>query len=279
MASTPDTRSAASPTQALRADAARNRARVLQAAREAFATAGVTVPLDEIARRAGVGTGTVYRHFPSKNALFEAVVTDRLEQLFATVRSLGDAEDPGAAFLAVFREMVAAARFNRALCEAFDAGDMRHSTSLPTTRGAFRETLGQILRRAQRVGAVRVDISPDDVVALVLACVAADGTAQPNTPGRLTELIIEVFHQGRTTDETPGFVTALPAVAPSARYETNDAERTPVTAPTDRPATCGMCGTTITAAQTGRPARYCSSRCRQKAHRRRAQETTNSSTP
>src|SRR5215472_3500974 len=72
----------------LRADAQRNRARVLQAARRAFAAEGVSVPLDEIARRAGVGAGTVYRHFPSKEALFEAVVHDRLRQLTEEGRAL-----------------------------------------------------------------------------------------------------------------------------------------------------------------------------------------------
>ncbi|MEV6800340.1 TetR/AcrR family transcriptional regulator [Micromonospora rifamycinica] len=272
MTSAPNTNSANGPAQALRVDAARNRARVLQAAREAFASEGVTVPLDEIARRAGVGTGTVYRHFPSKNALFEAVVTDRLAQLFATVRGLGDAEDPGAAFLAVFREMVAASLFNRALCEAFDSGDMLHSKSLPTTQGTFRETLGEILRRAQRAGAVRADIGPADVIALVLACVAAEGTAQSDTPGRMTEMIIEVFHPARTDDETPSFVTSATAVTPRLRYETTNIEVTPVTPPA-RPGTCEMCGTTIATAQTGRPARYCSARCRQKAHRQRTQET------
>ncbi|WBB72183.1 TetR/AcrR family transcriptional regulator [Micromonospora sp. WMMD1128] len=229
------------------------------------------MPLDEIARRAGVGTGTVYRHFPSKDALFEAVVTDRLAQLFATVRSLGAAEEPGDAFLAVFREMVAAALFNRALCEAFDAREMPHSTSLPTTQGAFREALGGILRRAQRAGAVRADLDPADVIALVLACVAAEGAAKADTPGRMTEMMIEVFRPDRMTDGVPGFVTR-PAAVPQERYETSDIGVAPVTPPAGRPATCDMCGTAIATAQTGRPARYCSSRCRQRAHRLRTQE-------
>src|SRR6516164_7526107 len=65
----------------LRADAARNREKVLRAARDAFAESGYGVPLDEIAARAQVGPGTVYRHFPTKEALFEAVVTARLQDL------------------------------------------------------------------------------------------------------------------------------------------------------------------------------------------------------
>ena len=71
----------------LRADAARNREKVLRAAREAFAESGYGVPLDEIAARAGVGPGTVYRHFPAKEALFEAVVTARITDLVSDARA------------------------------------------------------------------------------------------------------------------------------------------------------------------------------------------------
>ena len=65
----------------MRADAARNRARVLEVAYETFAAEGVAVPIDEIARRAGVGAGTVYRHFPTKEALFQAVFEDRVRHI------------------------------------------------------------------------------------------------------------------------------------------------------------------------------------------------------
>src|SRR6201993_5602883 len=82
----------------LRADARRNREKVVRAAREAFAAHGYGVPLDEIASRAGVGPGTVYRHFPSKEALFEAVVTARITDLVSDARARTDADDPGAAF-------------------------------------------------------------------------------------------------------------------------------------------------------------------------------------
>src|ERR1700704_3720787 len=82
----------------LRADAARNRDKVLRAAREAFAESGSGVPLDEIAARAGVGPGTVYRHFPAKEALFEAVVTARLTDLVRDARARASAADPGEAF-------------------------------------------------------------------------------------------------------------------------------------------------------------------------------------
>ena len=79
----------------LRADAARNRARVLDVAYETFAAEGVAVPIDEIARRAGVGAGTVYRHFPTKEALFQAVIEDRVRSIVADGRGAAGAEDPG----------------------------------------------------------------------------------------------------------------------------------------------------------------------------------------
>ena len=83
----------------LRADAQRNRDKVLRAARDAFAASGYGVPLDEIAARAGVGPGTVYRHFPSKEELFEAVIAARVTDLIDDARRRAGDADPGRAFL------------------------------------------------------------------------------------------------------------------------------------------------------------------------------------
>ncbi|MBM7788122.1 TetR/AcrR family transcriptional regulator [Tenggerimyces flavus] len=162
----------------LRADARRNRARVLEAARSAFADLGAAVPLDEIARRAGVGAGTIYRHFPTKEALFEAVVAGGLEDLVARSESLLTASDPGAAFFEFFSSMVEQARFNRALCDALEA-----STGAPMAmvghsfkdgaQAEFRSTLGVLLTRAQEAGAVRDDVQVPDVVALIAGAVLA----------------------------------------------------------------------------------------------------------
>ena len=78
----------AQPAKPLRADAARNRARVLETAYETFAAEGLSVPIDEIARRAGVGAGTVYRHFPTKEDLFRAVVESRLQFIMTALGRL-----------------------------------------------------------------------------------------------------------------------------------------------------------------------------------------------
>src|ERR1035438_4717379 len=102
----------------LRADARRNRQRLLQAATDAFAAEGLSVPLDEPARRAGVGPGTLYRHFLTKEALFEAVLYDRLQRLADDARALRCAEDPAAALLAFISRLVAAAAPTRDLADA-----------------------------------------------------------------------------------------------------------------------------------------------------------------
>src|SRR5580658_9490937 len=86
------------PTRPQRADAQRNRARVLEAAEVVFAAEGLNVPVDVIAEKAGVGVGTLYRHFPTKEKLFEAIIVERISGLAVEARCRLTAEDPGAAF-------------------------------------------------------------------------------------------------------------------------------------------------------------------------------------
>ncbi|AMC57506.1 transcriptional regulator [Mycobacterium tuberculosis variant microti] len=90
----------------VRADAARNRARVLEVAYQTFAADGLSVPVDEIARRAGVGAGTVYRHFPTKEALFQAVIADRMHRIIDKGHALLKSKHPGDALFAFLRSMV-----------------------------------------------------------------------------------------------------------------------------------------------------------------------------
>jgi AcrR family transcriptional regulator len=156
----------------LRADARRNRAKVLAAAEEAFAAEGLAVPLDDIARLAGVGAGTVYRHFPSKEALFQAVVLERIDQFAEEARGLAAAADPGEVFFDFFVRVVKQASLNRAICDALaessgigfkaDAGD------------DFRAAFGVLLDRAQAAGAVRPDVDAGDLRALMVGCLAVE---------------------------------------------------------------------------------------------------------
>ncbi|WP_246186718.1 TetR/AcrR family transcriptional regulator [Microlunatus speluncae] len=227
-----------SEVPARRADARRNRDRVLAAAQQAFAEDGILVPLDEIARRAGVGAGTVYRHFATKEALFAEVVTDRLERVVDEARKLIHADDPGQAFFGFFTTVVERAAFNRAVCEALES---RAGICPIRVEQDFDHLIGELLRRAQAVGAVRADVDTAEVRALLAGCVAMErGRARP---GRMVELI-------------------------------GDALRPTVTKPVERNETCEICNAPLPASTTGRPARYCSPACRQKAHRQRRRSSS-----
>jgi AcrR family transcriptional regulator len=159
----------------LRADARRNRERVLEAARELFAAQGGAVPLDEIAARAGVGPGTVYRHFPTKEALFEAVTEARLRDLVEYARAGADAVDPGAAFAGFLDRMAGEAVVRRNLREAFAATG---PDGLAPVRAEMYAALDVLLSRAQQAGAVRAGIAVPDLIALLkaMAQVAAEST-------------------------------------------------------------------------------------------------------
>lgn len=151
----------------LRADARRNRDRLLEVARQAFAAEGVSVSLDEIARRAGVGPGTLYRHFPTKEALFEAVVHERLRHLVDQARALSRADDPAAALFAVLDRVVADAAAKADLVDALAGAGVEVRTAVAATAADLRHEIGSILARAQDAGTIRGDIGTADLMAVL----------------------------------------------------------------------------------------------------------------
>ncbi|NUR29352.1 MAG: TetR/AcrR family transcriptional regulator [Catenulispora sp.] len=175
----------------LRADARRNRERVLAAADEAFALEGPGVPLDEIARRAGVGAGTVHRHFPTKEALLEAVLVGRLEGMLVEVREALAAPDPGLAFFGFFRVMTDYAQHKMDLAEALGRQGVDVRAATLDVGAALKEALGELLRRAQDRGAVRTDVTVDDLHALVVATVAAVQASAPSEAVRVGALVAD----------------------------------------------------------------------------------------
>jgi AcrR family transcriptional regulator len=170
----------------LRADARRNRDRLLRIAKAAFAEEGLAVPLDEIARRAGVGPGTLYRHFPTKEALFEAVVHERLRQHLRDARALGSAADAGAALLEFIERLVTEAAAKQDLVDALAGAGVDVRTAVAATARDLRAEIGNLLARAQESGAVRADIDLADLMALVSGLFHALGTRSHDRadPGR-----------------------------------------------------------------------------------------------
>jgi AcrR family transcriptional regulator len=173
----------------LRADARRNREQVLAAAREAFAASGFSVPLDEIAARAGVGPGTVYRHFPTKEALFEVVITARLEDLAADLRRRLEDADPGAAFFGFLIRMRDEATAKR---------DMPDALAVPgALRDEFSTALAELLARAQRAGAVRDGLQVSDLIRLFKGAFASINDQSAGPPSRqATDLIFTILSDG-----------------------------------------------------------------------------------
>ena len=177
----------------LRADAARNRARVLEVAYETFAQEGLSVPIDEIARRAGVGAGTVYRHFPTKEALFQAIVANRLQRLIDYATPLMDADDPGAAFFAFLALLVEEGTKDQGLVEALAGVGFDIATAMPDVEREFLAMLAGLLTRAQRAGAVRSDVDVRDVKALLVGCQAM---LRHNDNAELTRRTLAVVMDG-----------------------------------------------------------------------------------
>ena len=174
----------------LRADAARNRAKVLEAARAAFTSEGPSVPLDEIARRAGVGAGTVHRHFPTKEALLEAVIVERLEDLLADARAALAAEDAGESFFAFFTSMIADASTKMDMAAALShvGVDLRESTRV--VAGELQTVLEALMKRAREAGALRADAGTEDLHLLVVGAVAAEQwSARPDAAARIAQLM------------------------------------------------------------------------------------------
>jgi AcrR family transcriptional regulator len=151
----------------LRADARANRDRILDVAEEVFGQGGESASTEEVARRAGVGIGTVFRHFPTKAALLEAVLVRRLDRLRDQAEALRDTADPGAAFLGYFDHLATHAEAKIAITTALlDAGGDRDGDAARAA-DALREAIGALLRQAQRAGAVRDDVELPEVYALL----------------------------------------------------------------------------------------------------------------
>ncbi|MFE3461407.1 TetR/AcrR family transcriptional regulator [Nocardiopsis aegyptia] len=238
------------PTQLRRADARRNRAAILQAARRAVASEGAAVSLALIARVAGVGAGTVHRHFPTKESLIEEVFAAQLHELASRAERRLGLSDPGDAFFALLTDTIESADGRARICEAFRADEGWPRTVLSAAVLRFDDVLDEHLAAAQHSGRVRADVTLKEVKALVTGCVAmragGDGA-------RMARLALDVLR----ADVTKPTATAVIRDTAGTAQRNRDGD------------VCRMCGVALETRPVGRPARYCGPTCRKRAQRRR----------
>ena len=159
----------------MRADAVKNRARILAAAEEVFAANGLSAPIDMVAEQAGVGVGTVYRHFPTKEALFEAIVLTGLQELVAAATAPADDDNAGEAFYAFLRTFAGKVSMKHDLVDALGAAGIDIKSQCAVTVGDLEAGVDRMLSRAEAAGAVRKGVTTQEVIGLVVGvCQAAD---------------------------------------------------------------------------------------------------------
>lgn len=174
----------------LRADAQRNLDRILEAASDAYEELGPDVTIDEIARRAGVGHGTVCRRFPTKDALRAAVIRARLDELLARAHDLLGRPDAGTALEEFVWTAAEMCRRDRALFEGVEQCERFPDVS--EAKQELHDTVGKLIRRAHRQGAVRGGLDARDLGALVGAAIQASLHAErSNAWRRYVEVVLD----------------------------------------------------------------------------------------
>jgi AcrR family transcriptional regulator len=178
----------------MRADAQRNYERLLSAAAAAFTEHGADdVSLEEIARRAGVGIGTLYRHFPTRQALLEAVYREQVEAVRAAAEEQLQSDAPGEALAAWLRVLVDFSSTKHSLTTALLATMDKDSELLSSCSAVIRGAAEALLARAQEAGAVRADVDAKDLIRLVHAVnlAAQYGPADPGQRDRMLGFILD----------------------------------------------------------------------------------------
>jgi AcrR family transcriptional regulator len=162
-------------TPGMRADAARNRQRILEAAEEIFSGNGKAVPIDVVAERAGLGIGTLYRHFPTKEALFCAIVIDRFEKMVRELQPISETDDPGAALTLFIDKLVEQFALKKDLMDALGAEQVSYGERMVCAKNDLHVVLDKILERGRSAGCVREGVTGVDVFRMVHGVYAAAG--------------------------------------------------------------------------------------------------------
>jgi AcrR family transcriptional regulator len=176
----------------LRSDARRNKILVLATAQKVFAEQGLSAPMDEIARQAGVGVGTLYRHFPTKEALFEAIVLLRMEEMAEEAKSLSSSADPGKAFFDYFSRMIRDAQGKKDFVDALSSLGIDLKSKSTNTTGDLWKAIEQLLVNAQNCGAVRGDIGIQEIRSLLTGLVRSFDFHAPGENDVIENLILVV---------------------------------------------------------------------------------------
>jgi AcrR family transcriptional regulator len=177
----------------LRADAERNRAKILEAAADVFASAGVEATLHDVAARAGVGVGTVYRRFPHKEALLGALFDDKLGEVIAVVERACAEPDSWEALVGFLRGLTEMQSQNRGLYEVLNGSEYCQDR-VGEARTRFEPLIKRLLARAQADGHIRSDITTSDLsmIVFMLNTVAAiSHDVSPQLWGRYLEVILD----------------------------------------------------------------------------------------
>jgi AcrR family transcriptional regulator len=183
------------PSAVLRADAARNRERIIVAAASVFAERGLDASTAEIAQRAGVGEATLFRRFPSKDDLIDAIVETRMREVLALAEAAAEDPEPGPAFERLIRDLILIFTRDRGFFEAAGKQCITDPRFAPL-REASLETFGRVLRRAQEAGTVRSDLSASDLTFLVRAAAYATDVPVPGLRSDLWQRYLRVVLDG-----------------------------------------------------------------------------------
>ena len=188
-----------SPPSVLRADAARNRERIIAAAAAVFAERGLDAATAEIAHRAGVGEATLFRRFPTKDDLIDAVIETRMEEVAVLADAAADHPDPAVALERFMADLVKQFSRDKGFFEA--AGERcMNDPKFQAQRERGMEAVGRLLRRAQDAGAVRTDLSPADISFLAGCAMYAMEVSKPGLREDLWKRYLRVILDGMKPD-------------------------------------------------------------------------------
>jgi AcrR family transcriptional regulator len=191
------------PAEQLRSDARQNHARLLAAATEAFTEKGADAPLEEIARRAGVGIGTLYRHFPTRLDLQAAAFRNQVGVICGQGRELLDQGIPEEAFFTWAKIFAAYMASKRGLSKALMEVLGKDSEIMSSCWTMMVETTERTLTAAQRAGLIRPDVSAIDVMRLIHGVMAGSERAPDQTPRLLSIMLDGLRPQPAAPDPAP----------------------------------------------------------------------------